>query len=49
MHYYNALPSLYFHRLEEKVIENTSSSLQACLEYEEQLERMGIHKGDLVK
>ena len=49
MHYYNALPSPYRHRLEEKAIDNLGSALQACLEYEEQLERMGFPKGDLVK
>jgi ribonuclease HI len=49
MHYYNALPSPYHHRLEEKAIENIGSALQACLEYEEKLERTGLPKGDLVK
>jgi len=34
MHYYNALPSSYHHKLEEKAIYNIGSSLQNCLEYE---------------
>jgi hypothetical protein len=49
MHYYNALPSPYRHRLEEKAIDNLGSALQACLEYEDKLERKGLPKGDLVK
>jgi hypothetical protein len=49
MHYYNALPSLYRHKIEDKSIDNLGSALQACLEYEYQLERMGLPKGDLVK
>jgi hypothetical protein len=49
MHYYNVLPSPYRHRIEEKAIENLGFSLQACLEYEDKLERMGLPKGDLVK
>jgi hypothetical protein len=35
MHYYNALPSPYCHRLEEKAIDNLGSALHAFLEYEE--------------
>ena len=31
MHYYNALPSPYHHRLEEKSIDNLSSALHTCL------------------
>jgi hypothetical protein len=49
MHYYNALPSLYHHRLEEKVIDNLGSTLHTCLEYEENLERTGLPQGDSVK
>jgi hypothetical protein len=49
MHYYNALPSSYRHRIEEKAIENLGSTLQDFLGYEEQLERTGLPKGDLVK
>jgi hypothetical protein len=49
MHYYNALPSPYHHRLEEKSIDNLGSSLHTCLEYEEQLERTCLPKGDSVK
>jgi hypothetical protein len=49
MHYYNALPSPYHHRLEEKVIGNLGSALQTFLEYKEQLEKTGLPKGDLVK
>jgi hypothetical protein len=49
MHYYNALPSYYRHRLKEKAIDNLGSALHTCLEYEEQLERTGLPKGDSVK
>jgi hypothetical protein len=35
MHYYNAFPSLHHHRLEEKSIDNLSSSLHTCSEYDE--------------
>jgi hypothetical protein len=49
MHYYNALPSHYRHRLEEKYIDNLGSTLHTCLEYEEHLERTGLPKGDSVK
>jgi hypothetical protein len=49
MHYYNALPSPYRHRVEEKDIENLGSSLHTYLEYEEQLERIGLPKGESVK
>jgi hypothetical protein len=49
MHYYNALPSPYIHRLEEKAIDILGSTLHTCLEYAEQLERIGLPKGDLVK
>jgi hypothetical protein len=49
MHYYNALPSPYRHRLEEKVIDNLGSALHTCLEYEEQLERTGLPKGGSIK
>jgi hypothetical protein len=42
MHYYNALPSPYRHRLEEKAIDNLGSALHTCLEYEEQLEISGL-------
>jgi hypothetical protein len=35
MHYYNALPSPYHHRLEEKAIDNLGFALHTCLEYEE--------------
>jgi hypothetical protein len=49
MHYYNALPSPYHHNLEEKSIDNLGSTLHTCLEYEEQLEREGLPKGDSIK
>jgi hypothetical protein len=49
MHYYNALPSPYRHRLEEKSIDNLGSALHTCLEYEEQLERIGLPQRELVK
>jgi hypothetical protein len=42
MHYYNELPSPYHHRLEEKAIDNLSSTLHTCLEYEEHLERTSL-------
>jgi hypothetical protein len=48
MHYYNALPSSYHHRLEEKAIDNLGSTLHTCLEYEEQLKRTCVPKGDSV-
>jgi hypothetical protein len=35
MHYYNAFPFSYCHRLEEKSIDNIGSSHQTCLKYEE--------------
>jgi hypothetical protein len=47
MHYYNALSSPYCHRLKDKIIESIGSSLHTFLEYEEQLERTGLPKGDL--
>jgi hypothetical protein len=49
MHYYNALPSPYHHRLKEKFIDNPGSALHTCLEYEEQLERRGLPQGELVE
>jgi len=49
MNYYNNLPSSYHHRLEEKDIDNLISTLHTYIEYEEKLERNGIHKGDYVK
>jgi hypothetical protein len=49
MHYYNALPSLYLHRLEEKAIDNFGSALHMCSEYEEQLERTGLPQEESVK
>jgi hypothetical protein len=49
MHCYNALPSPYRHRLEEKTIDNLGSTLHTCLEYEEQLERTGLPYGESVK
>ena len=42
MHYYNALPSPYRHRLEEKSIDNLGSALHIGSQYEEQLERIGL-------
>jgi hypothetical protein len=48
-HYYNELPPPYHHRLEEKAIDNLGSALHTCLEYEEQLERIGLPQGELVK
>jgi hypothetical protein len=49
MHYYNALPYPYHHRIEEKAIDNLGSTLHTCLEYEEQLQRTCLPKGDSVK
>jgi hypothetical protein len=49
MHYYNDLPSSYCHRLEEKAIDNIRSSLQTCLEYEEQLDKTSTPKEDYAK
>jgi hypothetical protein len=49
MNYYNALPSPYHHRLEEKSIDNLSSTLHTCSEYEEQLERTGLPQGESVR
>ena len=49
MHYYNALPSPYRHRLEEKAIDNLSSALHTFSEYEEKLERTGLPQGELVR
>jgi hypothetical protein len=49
MHYYNALPSPYRHRLEEKSIDNLGSTLHTCLECEEQLERIDPPRGESVR
>jgi hypothetical protein len=49
MHYYNALPSPYCHRLEEKAIDNLGSTLHTFSEYEEQLEITGIPQGESVR
>jgi hypothetical protein len=48
-HEFHALPSPYCHRLEEKSIDNLSSALHTCLEYEEQLEITGLPQRELVK
>jgi hypothetical protein len=49
MHYYNALPSSYHHRLEEKNANSLGSTLQTCLEFEEQLTRTGLPVEDYIK
>jgi hypothetical protein len=49
MHYYNALPSSYCHRLEDMNSNNMGSTLQSCLEFEEQLTRTSLHVEDYVK
>jgi hypothetical protein len=49
MNYYNALPSPYRHRLEEKSIDNLDSALHTYSEYEEQLERTGLPQGEAVR
>jgi hypothetical protein len=47
MHYYNALAPPYHHRLEKKSIDNLGSALHTFLEYEEQLEKQGLLKGEM--
>jgi hypothetical protein len=47
--YYNAFPSSYRHRLEEKNVTSLGSALQTCLEYEEQMERTSLPKEYFVK
>jgi len=42
IHYYNTLPPIYRNRLEEKGVTELFSTLQACLEYEEQALRTGL-------
>jgi hypothetical protein len=49
MHYYNALPPPYHHRLKEKAIDNLGSALHTCLEYEEQLEKTSLPHGESIK
>jgi hypothetical protein len=49
MHYYKELPSPYDHRLEEKPIDNLSSTMHTWSEYEEQLERIGLPRGESIK
>jgi hypothetical protein len=49
MHCYNEFLSPYCHRLEEKAIDNLSSDLHTCSEYEEHLERIGLPQGELVR
>jgi len=49
MHYYNALPYSYRHRIVEKSIDNLGSSLHTCSKYEEQLERTGLPQGESVR
>jgi hypothetical protein len=49
MHYYNALPSSYRHRLEEKNANSLGSALQTCLEFEEKLTRTRLLVEDYVK
>jgi hypothetical protein len=48
MHYYNAFPSPYHHRLEEKSIDNLSSALHTCSEYEEKIERTSLPQGESI-
>jgi hypothetical protein len=49
MHYYNSVPSPYRRRIEEKAIEKLCSTLHTFLEYEENIERIGLPKGGSVK
>jgi len=42
IHYYNALPSCYHHILEDKNANSLGSTIQTCLEFEEQLRRTGL-------
>jgi hypothetical protein len=49
MNYYNTLHIAYHHRLEENNANSLGSTLQACLEFEEQLERTSLHVEDFVK
>jgi hypothetical protein len=49
MHYYNEFLSPYHHRLEEKSIDNLSSTLHTFSEYEEQLERTCLPQGESVR
>lgn len=39
IHYYNTLPPIYRNNLEQKGVTELSTTLQACLEYEEQASR----------
>jgi hypothetical protein len=49
MHYYNTFPATYHHRLEEESANTLGSALQTCLEFEEQLARIGLPVEDFVK
>jgi len=49
MHYYNALPYSYHHIVEEKNVNNLGSTLQTCLEFEEQFRRTSISIEDHIK
>jgi hypothetical protein len=49
MHYYNALPSPYLHRIEEKSVDNLISTLHMCFEYEEHLKRTYVPQGKSIK
>jgi len=49
MHYYNALPSPYYHSIEENTIDNIGYAVHTWSEYEEQLEQIGLPQGEPVK
>jgi imidazoleglycerol phosphate dehydratase HisB len=49
MHYNNDLPSPYHHRIEDKAIDNIGYAFHTCLEYEEQIERIGPPSYNLYK
>jgi hypothetical protein len=49
MHNYNALPSPYYHWLEEKSIDNIGSTLHVCSEYEEELDKTGLPQGESIR
>ena len=40
IHYYNIIPLVYNNRLEEKVVNSIFTTLQSCVEYEDQMQRI---------
>ena len=49
IHYYNAIPPYFHHRLDEKSVDSLGSVLQTSLKYEEQILRIGLPMEDLNK